>query len=195
MGEATNAFYNFWLYELCDIYLEATKPLFTNGSTEDKERAALTLFICLENGVRLLHPMMPFISEELYQKLPQFDVKVQSITKANYPTPLDENNDKLTNYFSEIENLFEVINKSAASFRSIAASVNMPPQIKPEAFVITDDKIIAEQTDLLATLGKCKSVKVVTSEDQIPKGCGIATVGSTKLYLELAAHIDVKKEL
>lgn len=69
----------------------------------------------------------------------------------------------------------------------------MPPQIKPEAFVITDEKIIVEQTDLLATLGKVKSVKVVKSEDEIPKGCGIATVGSTKLYLELAAHIDVKK--
>jgi valyl-tRNA synthetase len=195
LGEATNAFYNFWLYELCDIYLEATKPLFSNGSAEEKERAALTLFICLETGVRLLHPMMPFISEELYQKLPQFDGKVQSITKANYPTPLDENNEKLTNYFLEIENLFEFVNKSAATFRSIASSVNMPPQIKPEAFVITDDKIIAEQTDLLATLGKCKSVKVVVNEDQIPKGCGIATVGSTRLYLELAAHIDVKKEL
>lgn len=48
---------------------------------------------------------------------------------------------------------------------------------------------------MLATLGKCKSVKVVQNEDQIPKGCGIATVGSTRLYLELAAHIDVKKEL
>lgn len=79
--------------------------------------------------------------------------------------------------------MFEVVNKSAATFRSIASSVNIPPQIKPDAFVITDDKIIAEQTDLLATLGKVKSVKVVNSEDQIPKGCGIATVGSSRLYL------------
>lgn len=58
---------------------------------------------------------------------------------------------------------------------------------------MTDEKIIAEQTDLLATLGKVKSVKIVTNEDEIPKGCGIGTVGSTRLYLELAAHIDVKK--
>lgn len=136
---------------------------------------------------------MPFISEELYQKLPQFDGKVKSITRANYPTPLDQNNEELSKFFLEIENLFEVINKSAASFRSIASSVNMPPQIKPEAFVITEEKILSEQTDLLATLGKCKYVKVVKSEDEIPKGCGVATVGATILYLELAAHIDVKK--
>lgn len=165
LGEATNAFYNFWLYELCDIYLEATKPLFSNGTAEEKERAALTLFICLENGMRLLHPMMPFISEELYLKLPAFDGKLKSITRANYPVPLDEGNEKLTNYFQEIENLFEVVNKSAASFRSIASSVNIPPQIKPEAFVLTEEKILMEQTDLLATLGKVKSVKVVKSEE------------------------------
>lgn len=92
LGEATNAFYNFWLYELCDVYLEATKPLFTNGTAEEKERAALTLFICLEAGIRLLHPLMPFISEELYQKLPNFNGKVTSITRANYPLPLDQDN-------------------------------------------------------------------------------------------------------
>lgn len=107
---------------------------------------------------------------------------------------MDENNEELSKYFLEIENWFELINKSAATFRSIASSVNMPPQIKPEAFVITEEKILSEQTDLLATLSKCKYVKVVKSENELPKGCGVATVGATKLYLELAAHIDVKKE-
>jgi valyl-tRNA synthetase len=47
LGEAVNVFYNFWLYELCDVYLEATKPVFISGSDEEKETTALTLFICL----------------------------------------------------------------------------------------------------------------------------------------------------
>ena len=63
LGEAANSFHNFWQYELCDIYLEATKPIFISGSDEEKEVTALTLFMCLENGLRALHPMMPFISE------------------------------------------------------------------------------------------------------------------------------------
>ena len=63
LGESANAFYNFWLYELCDVYLEATKPIFISGSPEEKGQTALVLFICLETGMRLLHPMMPFISE------------------------------------------------------------------------------------------------------------------------------------
>ena len=91
LGESASAFHKFWLYELCDIYLEATKPLFSNGSEEEKEHAAITLFICLETGMSLLHPMMPFLSEELYQKLPQYDGKCESITKAPYPEPLEAN--------------------------------------------------------------------------------------------------------
>jgi valyl-tRNA synthetase len=63
LGESANSFYNFWQYELCDVYLEATKPIFISGSDEEKESTALTLFVCLENGLRSLHPMMPFISE------------------------------------------------------------------------------------------------------------------------------------
>lgn len=89
LGEAANAFYNFWLYELCDVYLEATKPVFLTGTDEDKEATAMTLFLCIENGLRALHPMMPFITEELYQKLPEFPGKMKSITIAPFPTSLE----------------------------------------------------------------------------------------------------------
>jgi len=62
-GEAAMAFYSFWKYELCDIYLEATKPIF-NGTNEDHKReTSHVLFQCIETGLRLLHPMMPFLTE------------------------------------------------------------------------------------------------------------------------------------
>ena len=67
----------------------------------------------------------------MYQKLPAFEGKFKSITRATYPVPLDENNEQMTKYFVEIENQFELVNQCAAAFRSIASSVNMPPQIKP----------------------------------------------------------------
>ncbi len=114
--------------------------------------------------MRLLHPMMPFLTEELYQKLPQFQNKAKSITKAPYPTPLDEGKPELTEYFNQIQTEFEIINKSAAALRSISSSVNLPPQIKPNAFLLTADKILASQTDLLATLGKCSNVKLIQDE-------------------------------
>ena len=87
------------------------------------------------------------------------------------------------------------MNKFAASLRSIAAGVNLPPQIKPLAFVITKEAIIGQQLDLLATLGKCTKVTVVESEAETPKGCGIALIGESKILLELGTHIDANKEL
>lgn len=195
LGEAANAFYNFWLYELCDNYLQATKPVFTNGSLEEKEITALTLFVCLENGLRALHPMMPFISQQLYQKLPAFPGKCKSIVIAPYPTPIEDKYEGCKEYFALIEAEFQKINKVAASLRSIAASVNLPPQVKPRAFIITEEKILKEQTDLLATLARCSKINVIADEKQLPKGCGVASFENTKIYLELGAHINIDNEL
>ena len=114
--------------------------------------------MCLENGLRLLHPMMPFITEELYQKLPSFPKKAKSITIAPYPTPIEDRYEGCQEYFKAIESDFQRVNKIAGILRSIASSVNLPPQIRPNAFIITTDKIVQEQTHLLATLGRCTKV-------------------------------------
>jgi hypothetical protein len=75
------------------------------------------------------------------------------------------------------------VNKFAGVLRSIASGVNLPPQIKPEAFIITEEEIIGRETDLLATLGKCTKINIIASEKEIPKGCGVASIGNNKIYL------------
>jgi hypothetical protein len=77
--------------------------------------------------------------------------------------------------------------------RSIAASVNLPPQIKPAAFIITEEAVIKEQTDLLATLGKCSKINIIPDEKCVPKGCGVSNFGTTKIFLDLGAHINFDK--
>lgn len=81
---ATTACYNFWLYDLCDVYLECLKPVFLTGSEAAKTSARQTLFTCLYDGLKLISPFMPFISEELFQRLPRADV-VPSICVSEYP--------------------------------------------------------------------------------------------------------------
>lgn len=82
--QATSAVYNFWLYELCDVYIEVCKTLIDQGASET---AAETLFTCLDEGLKLLHPMMPFVTEELYQRLPQRQLEQSpSICVCKYPT-------------------------------------------------------------------------------------------------------------
>jgi valyl-tRNA synthetase len=87
-SDITTACYNFWLYEFCDVYLEHVKPVFQTGSEEAKIAARQTLYSCIHTGLRLLHPLMPFITEELYQRLPkrESNIAIPSIVVDRYPT-------------------------------------------------------------------------------------------------------------
>ncbi|KAJ3069270.1 hypothetical protein HDU99_002981, partial [Rhizoclosmatium hyalinum] len=88
--QATNVVYNFWMYELCDVYLEICKPVLA-GTDEVQRRACRdTLYTCLDAGLKLLHPMMPFVTEELWQRLPRRDNDPLSktIMKAKFPVEM-----------------------------------------------------------------------------------------------------------
>ena len=106
---ATTAAYNFWLYELCDVYIvscglvleaekvvellncdaqEAMKPMTDpSASATTRVSAQQTLYTCLDHGLRLLHPFMPFVTEELWQRLPRRpNDPIPSIMLSKYPT-------------------------------------------------------------------------------------------------------------
>jgi valyl-tRNA synthetase len=83
--QATTALHNFWLYELCDVYLEYLKPIFQCGAADSVLTARHVLTICLDTGLRLISPFMPFISEELYQRIPG-QKEHPSISVSSYPT-------------------------------------------------------------------------------------------------------------
>ena len=65
-GEMIQSLYDFWLKELADVYIESLKPVMKNGTEEEKKAARNTLFRCLDFGLKLLHPSMPYITEELF---------------------------------------------------------------------------------------------------------------------------------
>lgn len=83
---ATQSCHNFWLYELCDNYLECLKPIFASDDKERKATARRVLFTCLDYGLRLLSPFMPFITEELFQRLPRKNTEIPSICVAPFPS-------------------------------------------------------------------------------------------------------------
>jgi valyl-tRNA synthetase len=90
------ALYDFWVKEFADYYLESTKPVFKGGDAEAKKAALNTLYICLDCGLKMLHPVMPYITEELWQRLPHRAGEIpESICIAPFPEQLasfqDEN--------------------------------------------------------------------------------------------------------
>ena len=194
--QATSALYNFWLYELCDVYLEYLKPVFATGSAAAVATARSVLHACLDNGLRLISPFMPFISEELYQRLPKAaGSDVTSITVADYPKDLPGRNEAL-------EKQVEFVQKVSAVVRSTRADYNLPNKTKTDLYIrVFDDKKLASQlrdfTDVLTTSAYANKIVIAESDADVPAiGCAIVTVSDKcAAHLMLKGIIDPAKEV
>lgn len=177
----TTACYSFWLYDLCDIYLESLKPVFQSDSPDAKRAAAQTLYICLETGLRLLHPLMPFISEELWQRLPRRPHDPPSICVATYPlaeTIPEGRNEQLE---KNVACVLEVIHK----VRSMRSDYNLTRAQKVDLFVKCpegQEDLIKEHAITIATLTTSSSCQVSQAP---PPGCAMNTVGAFEAHLTL----------
>lgn len=123
----TTACYNLWLYDLCDVYLECLKPVFQSGDSKAIAAAKRTLYTCLEVGLRLLSPFMPFLTEELYQRLPRIDVSVPSICVAEYPEV-----DQCCWRDEQSEKDVELVQKAAKIIRSARSDYTLPNKVKTQ---------------------------------------------------------------
>ncbi|DAZ94841.1 TPA: hypothetical protein N0F65_012530 [Lagenidium giganteum] len=191
-GELTNALYNFWLYDLCDVYLELTKPVMSGDDAEAKLTAQQTLYICLEYGLRLLHPLMPFVTEELWQRLPG-KRSVASITIASYPQPVEG----WTN--ADVESRMATIKEVIHAGRSIRAEYGLANNVRPSFFIkCADDEvkeIVSAQIDDFNTLAKAGETKCLVSEEP-PKGCAMHSVNDKiQIHVLLAGLVDFANEI
>ncbi|KAH7918790.1 hypothetical protein BV22DRAFT_1100140 [Leucogyrophana mollusca] len=192
---ATTSAYNFWLYELCDVYIEAMKPM-TDESVDPVARvsAQQTLYTCLDHGLRLLHPFMPFVTEELWQRLPRRpNDSTVSIMISSYPV-YDANF-----VHAEADKDFDLVFSTLKTGRSLAASYNLPTDIQLFIHAQTDKEaaLFESQASTIVALTKgCKSVKVVRGVEEVPAGCGSAVVSSTlAVYVLVRGLVDLDAEI
>ncbi|THV07564.1 hypothetical protein K435DRAFT_959639 [Dendrothele bispora CBS 962.96] len=192
---ATNAVYNFWLYELCDVYIEAMKPMTDESApAATRKSAQQTLYTCLDYGLRLLHPFMPFVTEELWQRLPRRpNDSTPSIMVSSFPV-----NDP-SFVFESADKQFDLVFTVLRGGRSLAASYNLQTDI--QLFLhIKDDKEAAlskSQIPTIVTLTKgCKSAKVVRDVSEIPAGCGSTVVTSSiSIHTLVRGLVDLDVEI
>ncbi|KAH0548688.1 valine--tRNA ligase isoform X2 [Cotesia glomerata] len=130
---ATTACYNLWLYDLCDVYLEYLKPVFHSGTPEQIISAKRVLFKTLDVGLRLLSPFMPFITEELYQRLPRVKLDYPSICVSPYPTTIE-----CSWRNEELEKDVDYAQKIIKEIRSERAEYQIPNKTKTKAYIVCD---------------------------------------------------------
>ncbi|KAF5319390.1 hypothetical protein D9619_008866 [Psilocybe cf. subviscida] len=192
---ATNAAYNFWLYELCDVYIEAMKPMSDESApAETRKSAQQTLYTCLDHGLRLLHPFMPFVTEELWQRLPRRpNDPTPSIMVSSFPV-----NDSAF-VFEDASKQFDLVFTTLKAARSLAASYTLQSDIQFFIQVQTDDeaKLFAPQTSTIVALSKgCKAATVVRNAADIPAGCGSAVVTpSIIVHTLVRGLVDLDNEI
>ncbi|XP_023209449.1 valine--tRNA ligase-like [Centruroides sculpturatus] len=114
---ATTASYNFWLYELCDVYLECLKSIFQSNNETAIYTSKQVLYTCVETGLKLLSPFMPYVTEELFQRMPRRTMDAPpSICVTSYPEVdeyLRSEDNELKSVLETFENLIKVLTYSS----------------------------------------------------------------------------------
>ena len=198
-GTATQVLHSFFVYEVCDLYLEIVKPTMYNNEPDNQQRkycAQATLFTIIEQYLRLTHPLMPFVTEELWQRLPnrEFMTTVPSIMIANYPEVISE-------YFNpKVESDMELIKEMISSARSLRSDYRVPNHVKADFYFKTESvdvkNAILKQTDDFCTLAKGNFLNHLGSDDEIPNGCCVKVLSDQcSLFVNVTGLIDIDIEI
>eukprot|EP00928_Gymnodinium_smaydae_P082285 TRINITY_DN6565_c0_g2_i1.p1 TRINITY_DN6565_c0_g2~~TRINITY_DN6565_c0_g2_i1.p1 ORF type:complete len:1062 (+),score=285.13 TRINITY_DN6565_c0_g2_i1:63-3248(+) len=197
-ASVTTACYSFFYYDLCDVYLELLKPRFYGEATTDEERedraiARDVLYTCLDRSLRLMHPLLPYLTEELYQRLPPSPAKHDSITIASYPTAVQS-------WFNDaVEKEMEVIGEIAKHFRSQKTSLGLSPGARPKGFVRHSDEEWARKLTKTASrigrMGLVGDVVVLPTTAAPPSGTLRDVVNERCLIFTEVAGLDLSQEL
>jgi len=189
----TTAIYNFWLYELCDVYLEAIKPIMYGeiGDESNKKTSQETLYTCLDTALKCTAPFMPFISEELWQRLPRRETdKAASVHVSRYPAVSDFTRDK------DSEDNIDLMMNVIKGIRSIRGEYKLTNKQKTEVFLETKSKEVKPVLENTSDFIRCLSFsEKITFSNEIPAGCVISVINDdVNAHIMLKGVIDFEKE-
>ncbi|MCP4395269.1 MAG: valine--tRNA ligase [Alphaproteobacteria bacterium] len=186
-NEAANAIYQFVWGDFCDWYLEFSKPMFSGEDEAAKAETRATAAWTLDNIITLLHPFMPFITEELWGKLSEN--RDNRLILESWPTfeGLDYKDAQ-----AEVEWIIELVNQ----VRSVRAEMNVPPASKVDLLVKDANETTAQRMDtykaVISSLARLQSFGATTAE--LRNDSVQAVLGEATLVMPLAGLIDIDKE-
>ena len=190
LGIAVQKVYDFIWEEFCDWYIEMVKPRLYNEEDTTKAAALWTLKTVLGNALKLLHPYMPFITEEIYCTLRPEE---ESIMIASWPERKAEWD------FEADEEAVEIIKEAVRSIRNVRTGMNVPPSKKAKVFVVSEDEAIRETFEngkvFFGTLGYSSEVVVQADKAGIDEDAVSAVTSKAVIYMPFAELVDIEKEV
>ena len=187
-GVAVAKLNDFIWEEFCDWYIEMVKPRLYNEEDTTKAAALFTLKKVLTISLKLLHPYMPFITEEIYCNL----TDEESIMLAKWPEFKEEWN------FKDDEKAVETIKEAVRGIRNVRAEMNVSPKKKAQVYVVSEDaeiRDIFEQGKVFfATLGYASEVIIQDNKDGIGDDAVSSVIAGAVIYMPFAELVDIAKE-
>ncbi|HEX8091109.1 MAG TPA: valine--tRNA ligase [Blastocatellia bacterium] len=189
LNEAAQTLYHFFWDEFCDWYIELTKSLISSREQSEAALAARNRIVyLLETSLRLLHPLMPFITEEIWQRLPHGG---DSIMKAEWPKAEAGREDRQAR--EQMETLIALITK----VRNIRSEMNVPVQTRVKLHLGTTDEaarsLVGENADQIKRLARVEDIYISDSLASL-KSAARDVVGGVEVGVPLEGLIDARKE-
>lgn len=189
LGIAADKIYSFLWEEFCDWYIEMVKPRLWNEEDTSKAAALYTLKTVLSTGLKLLHPYMPFVTEEIYCTL----TDEETIMTSAWPVYAASMS------FPEEEKSVDILKEAIRSIRNVRADMNVPPSKKAAVIVVTEEdelcKLFTETRNFFAPLAYAGDVTVQKDKTGIAEDAVSAVIHNAVLYMPFADLVDTEKEL
>ena len=190
LGIAVSKVYDFIWEEFCDWYIEMVKPRLYNDEDETKAAALWTLKTVLNQALKLLHPYMPFITEEIFCNIQDEE---ESIMISKWPEYTDEWN------FETDEAAVDTIKAAVRAIRNLRTGMNVPPSRKAKVYVVSakeDVRYIFESSkSFFATLGYASEVHVQEDKTGIDENAVSTLIHDAAVYIPLEELVDIDKEI
>ena len=186
LGIAVQKIYDFIWDTYCDWYIELTKARLYSEDASRKNTALQVLVYVLDQTLRLLHPFMPFITEEIWQSLPQ---RQTALIVAQWPVSSEELN------FATEEAHMESVMNAIRAIRNRRAEMNVPPSKKATLYVLTSTpQVFAQGEGFIQRLAYADKVELLEKEPENLNGLVTCATADAKLYIPMGQLVDIAKE-
>ena len=186
-GLALQKIIEFTKDEFCDWYIEMVKPRLYDMTSKTRKTALYVLNSILSSSLRMLHPFMPFITEEIYMKLIHED---ESIMVSSWPKYTEENN------FEKEENEIEIVKEIIKGIRNIRTNMNVAPSKKASMIFVTENKkTIEEGAYFIEKLAGADKITIQKNKENIPENAVSLAVPGIEIYIPFNELVDISQEI